>query len=82
MKDEPGIKVKKVLNLPRYPSWSMIIIDYYNNDRYQMDLANLSPNEFLSYYRTGVYPLKAVIDELEDTKKKIEKLNLIAENQI
>lgn len=33
-------------------------IDYYNNDRYQWDLAKLSPNEYYSYITTGIYPLK------------------------
>lgn len=32
-------------------------IDYYNNDRYQWDLAKLSPNEFYTYITTGEYPL-------------------------
>jgi len=32
-------------------------MDYYNNDRYQWDLTRLSPNEYDSYSRTGVYPL-------------------------
>lgn len=32
-------------------------IDYYNNDRYQWDLAKLSPNEFYTYTITGNYPL-------------------------
>lgn len=31
--------------------------DYYNNDRYQWDLAKLSPREFYLYCITGVYPL-------------------------
>ena len=33
-------------------------IDYYNNDRYQWDLAKLSPKEYYKYVKTGVYPLK------------------------
>lgn len=33
-------------------------IDYYNNDRYQWQLAKLSPNEFFEYCMTGIYPLK------------------------
>ena len=33
-------------------------IDYYNNERYQWDLAKLAPNEFYEYSVTGVYPLK------------------------
>lgn len=33
-------------------------IDYYNNERYQWDLAKLSPNEYYSYITTRIYPLK------------------------
>lgn len=32
-------------------------IDYYNNDRYQWQLAKLSPNEYYQYITTGEYPL-------------------------
>lgn len=32
-------------------------IDYYNNERYQWDLAKLSPCEYYGYISTGVYPL-------------------------
>jgi len=32
-------------------------VDYYNNDRYQWDLAKLSPREHYNYLATGVYPL-------------------------
>lgn len=32
-------------------------MDYYNNDRYQWQLAKLSPNEYYSYIITGIYPL-------------------------
>ena len=32
-------------------------MDYYNNDRYQWQLAKLSPNEFYNYISTGKYPL-------------------------
>ena len=32
--------------------------DYYNNDRYQWDLARLSPNEYAQYIKTGVYSLQ------------------------
>ena len=35
-----------------------VYIDYYNNCRYQWDLAKLSPNEFYQFCITGVYPLK------------------------
>lgn len=32
-------------------------MDYYNNDRYQWDLAKLSPNQYDEYLRTGNYPI-------------------------
>lgn len=31
--------------------------DYYNNERYQWDLARLAPNEYYRYLVTGEYPL-------------------------
>lgn len=33
-------------------------IDYYNNERYQWNLAKLSPVEYYKYITTGEYPLK------------------------
>lgn len=33
-------------------------IDYYNNERYQWDLAKLSPVEYYKYITTNEYPLK------------------------
>lgn len=33
-------------------------MDYYNNERYQWNLAKLSPNEYYKYITTGIYPLK------------------------
>lgn len=33
-------------------------IEYYNNERYQWNLANLAPNEYYTYITTGIYPLK------------------------
>jgi transposase InsO family protein len=38
-------------------------IDYYNNDRYQWDLAKLSPNEFFGYVSTSVYPIGGAAPE-------------------
>ena len=31
--------------------------DYYNNDRYQWDLARLSPREYYKYLISGIFPL-------------------------
>ena len=56
MKDELAMQI---------PTWTSIAdvrqsiddwMDYYNNDRYQWDLAKLSPNEYYCYLTTGVYP--------------------------
>lgn len=33
-------------------------IDYYNNERYQWQLAKLAPNEYYQYITTGIYPMK------------------------
>jgi len=32
-------------------------MNYYNNQRYQWQLAKLSPSEFYKFYTTGIYPL-------------------------
>ena len=37
-------------------------MDYYNNERYQWQLAKLSPNEYYTYITTGEYPLKDVVN--------------------
>lgn len=46
-----------------------IVIDdwvyYYNKDRYQWQLAKLSPNEFYEYIRTGIYPLDIIKNGIE-----------------
>ena len=56
MKDELAEKI---------PNWTCFAdvqrsiddwMDYYNNDRYQWDLAKLSPNEYYQYLITGSYP--------------------------
>lgn len=31
-------------------------MDYYNNDRYQWELAKFSPNQYAEYLKTGEYP--------------------------
>lgn len=60
MKDHIGEKLKdctmycEVLTI--VDDW----MDYYNNDRYQWELAKLSPNEYYQYITTGIYPIKGV----------------------
>ena len=38
-------------------------IEYYNTERYQWQLAKLSPNEYCQYITTSVYPLKGIIKQ-------------------
>ena len=38
-------------------------MEYYNSERYQWQLAKLSPNEYYGYITTGIYPLKGIINE-------------------
>lgn len=59
MKDEIDISECK-----KYREVKAIVddwIDYYNNERYQWQLAKLSPNEYYQYRITGIYPLKDII---------------------
>ena len=55
MKDEVDIsKCKTFDEVHRAISdWA----DYYNNDRYQWDLAKLSPNGYYKYRISGIYPI-------------------------
>lgn len=72
MKDEIEDRVKRC---EEYESLVQLIddyIDYYNNDRYQMNLAMLSPNEYLQYYKTEIYPLKNIVDESEEIKRRFD----------
>lgn len=41
-------------------------MDYYNNERYQWELAKLSPNEYYKYITTGIYPLKDIIPVIDE----------------
>ena len=41
--------------------------DYYNNERYQWQLAKLSPRQYYQYVTTGEYPLP--IDPPADTTR-------------
>lgn len=55
MKDEIDISWCEIFDeiLAVITDWT----DYYNNDRYQWDLAKLSPVEYYEYLNTGKYPL-------------------------
>ncbi len=57
--------MKDEIHLERCSSFSDLkseiddCMDYYNNDRYQWNLAKLSPNQYASYIKTGEYPITA-----------------------
>lgn len=58
MKDEVDLS-----GIRDFPDAKAVIddwIDHYNNDRYQWQLARLSPNEYYTYIMTGEYPLKLI----------------------
>jgi putative transposase len=57
MKDE--IHLEQCHIFPEVCSEIDNYMDYYNNDRYQWELAKLSPNQYAEYLKTGEYPLKA-----------------------
>ena len=57
MKDEIRHDVERMTNFNDVKAKSVDWIDYYNTDRYQWDLAKLSPREFYQYTLTGIYPL-------------------------
>lgn len=62
MKDEIDVS-----GCTKYREVKAIIDDwmsYYNNERYQWQLAKLSPNEYYKYITTGDYPLRGIIKEL------------------
>jgi transposase InsO family protein len=58
-------------------------IDYYNNDRYQWDLAKLAPREYYRYVISGVYPLpfpppklKGEFEDGENEEKEVKRGSL------
>ena len=56
MKDELELRSAKWNSYKDLQSSIDDWMDYYNNDRYQADLENLSPNEYYNYIKTGEYP--------------------------
>lgn len=66
MKDEIDISKCKEFNEVKaiIDDW----IYYYNHERYQWDLAKLSPCEYYDYIITGIYPLKIGISKNPSSK--------------
>lgn len=60
MKDE----LNKLAKIDTFAELLLLIddyMDYYNNDRYQWNLAKLSPNQYAEFLSTGVYPLAHLV---------------------
>ena len=57
MKDHLKKKLKEAATFEEVKAIIDDYMDYYNNERYQWELAKLSPNEFYQYVTTGVYPM-------------------------
>ena len=80
MKDHIG---KKIAAATEYEQVRAIVddyMDYYNNGRYQWELAKLSPNEYYQFCTTGIYPLKAITAPAVPTiEKKPEELGAAVE---
>jgi transposase InsO family protein len=68
MKDE--VNIKECQNIHEIKKMITDYIDYYNNDRYQWQLAKLSPNEYTEYVRTGIYPLMNFLSEPENDQQR------------
>jgi len=57
MKDHINLSLQSCTEFEQVKAVIDDYMDYYNNERYQWELAKLSPNEFYRFYMTGVYPI-------------------------
>ena len=75
MKDHIKKKLKETATFEEVKAIIDDYMDYYNNERYQWELAKLSPNEFYQYVTTGVYPLDVPnIPAVPEIKRKASEL--------
>lgn len=58
MKDSIGDRIKVCTHYQQVKDIVDDYMDYYNKERYQWNLAKLSPDEYYQFYLTGEYPLK------------------------
>jgi len=57
MKDHIKLKLNSCTEFGQVKALIDDYIDYYNKERYQWQLAKLSPDEFYQFITTGIYPL-------------------------
>lgn len=75
MKDHVKKKVAAVTTFEEVVAIIDDYMDYYNNERYQWELAKLSPNEFYQYVTTGIYPLDVPnVPAVSEIKRKASEL--------
>lgn len=64
MKDEIGTRIKTATSFDEVKNIIDDWMDYYNKDRYQWQLAKLSPNEYYNYLIFGDYPLQRGVNKI------------------
>lgn len=57
MKDAVADRIAECIEFTEVKEIVDDYIDYYNNERYQWDLAKLSPSEYYNFCMTGEYPI-------------------------
>ena len=60
MKDDIADLVAKCSTIEEVKTVADDWMDYYNHDRYQMELNKLSPTEYYHYLLTGYDPLESI----------------------
>lgn len=74
MKDHINLSLQSCTEFEQVKAVIDDYMDYYNNERYQWELAKLSPNEFYRFYMTGVYPIDIPNPpEVPTVKKKTDE---------
>lgn len=72
MKDEIGVKISAAESFSAVQAIIDDWMDYYNKERYQWELAKLSPDEYYKYLLTGHYPLPLSPPAIDSTPKNAD----------
>jgi len=51
--------------------------DYYNNERYQWQLAKLSPSQYYQYVTTGEYPIPIKLTDQEKSSLDSDSASVV-----
>ena len=74
MKDHIRDRLKECTEFVQVSSIVDDYMVYYNKERYQWELAKLSPDEFYEFYMTGEYPLNIKTPPLPVPEKPASEL--------